>query len=132
MAHCARGVRVAKLEPGTADFSPDRTLFPGCHFNPSRRVSFRRGGGTHAMPALFALMTEAVFNHWNANGDAYPEKFLLTPAQHRSYVASRQSGIGGPNLGAHMGVPVEISSDTVGVVITAGGLAISLKRQDGT
>jgi hypothetical protein len=34
------------------------------------------------MASLFLSMTEAVMNHWKANDNAYPKKFILTPEQH--------------------------------------------------
>jgi len=73
-------------------------------------------------------MTDAVINHWKAHGNAYPEKFTLNPAQHAVYAESRRKGIGGlkSNVHEHMGVPVEISENTPGVMIAADGSEVSL------
>ncbi|MDQ0610960.1 hypothetical protein QFZ83_005131 [Variovorax sp. W1I1] len=73
-------------------------------------------------------MTEGVINHWKAHGNAYPQKFILTPVQHAAYAESRRNGIGGPksDVRVHMGVPVEISENTPGVMIAADGSEVSL------
>lgn len=80
------------------------------------------------MASLYLPMTEAVINHWKANGNAYPRKFILSPAQHAVYAEFRRNGIGGPKADVHdhMGVPVEISENTPGVMIAADGSEVSL------
>jgi len=80
------------------------------------------------MATLYLTMTEAVINHWKANNNAYPKKFILTPDQHRGYVESRRAGIGGAkaNVADHMGVPVEVADNTPGVMIAADGSELSL------
>ena len=80
------------------------------------------------MARLYLLMTEGVINHWKANNNAYPQKFILTPEQHAGYAESRRTGIGGPksDVHEHMGVPVEISENTPGVMIAADGSKVSL------
>lgn len=81
------------------------------------------------MATLFLPMTDALLKHWRANGNAYPQKFILTPAQHREYVETRRTGIGGPTVdgSVHMGVPIEISEGTPGVMVNADGTEVSLQ-----
>ena len=85
-------------------------------------------GYDQVMATLYLPMTEAVINHWKANNNAYPQKFILSPAQHKAYIESRRAGIGGPDAdgSVHSGVPVEISEDTPGVLIAIDGTEISL------
>ncbi|BEP34368.1 hypothetical protein GmRootV59_13420 [Variovorax sp. V59] len=80
------------------------------------------------MATLFLPMTDALIKHWRANGNAYPQKFILTPAQHREYAETRRTGLGGPNsdCSVHMGVPIEISEGTPGVMVSADGTELSL------
>ncbi|MNR12427.1 hypothetical protein D3C85_1287810 [compost metagenome] len=80
------------------------------------------------MKSLYLPMTEKLIAHWRANGNAYPQKFILTPEQHTVYVETRKNGIGGPNIDGfeHMGVRVEVSDSTPGVMIAADGTEVSL------
>ncbi|HWT21684.1 MAG TPA: hypothetical protein VN280_22510 [Variovorax sp.] len=80
------------------------------------------------MATLFLPMTDALIKHWRANGNTYPQKFILTPVQHKVYVETRRMGIGGPNIdgSVHMGVPIEISEGTPGVMVAADGTEVSL------
>lgn len=81
------------------------------------------------MASLFLSMTEAVMNHWKANDNVYPKKFILTPEQHEGYVESRRAGIGGAkaNISEHMGVPVEVAEGTPGVMVAADGTEVTLQ-----
>jgi hypothetical protein len=81
------------------------------------------------MARLYLSMTEGVINHWKANNNAYPQKFILTPAQHKEYAETRRTGIGGPktDCSVHMGVPIEISEGTPGVMVAADGAEVSLQ-----
>ena len=83
------------------------------------------------MVNLFLPMTEAVIAHWKANDNAYPKKFILTPEQHKGYVDARRAGIGGPkaNVAEHMGVPVEVSDSTPGVMVASDGSEVTLQQQ---
>lgn len=80
------------------------------------------------MATLYLSMTDALIRHWKAHDNAYPQKFILTPAQHHEYVESRRKGIGGHNVdgGIHMGVPVEVTEGTPGVMVAADGAEVSL------
>lgn len=80
------------------------------------------------MASLFLPMTNAVINHWKAHSNAYPQKFILNPDQHKAYVESRRAGIGGAkaNVAEHMGVPVEVAGNTPGVMVAADGTEVSL------
>jgi hypothetical protein len=80
------------------------------------------------MQSLYLPMTEKLIAHWRANGNAYPQKFILTPEQHTVYVETRKKGIGGPNIDGfeHMGVRIEVSDSTPGVMIAADGTEVSL------
>jgi len=81
------------------------------------------------MANLYLSMTDALIKHWKANGNAYPKKFILTPAQHKEYVESRLKGIGGHNVDGsiHMDVPVEIAEGTPGVMVAADGTEVPLQ-----
>lgn len=81
------------------------------------------------MANLYLSMTDALIKHWKANGNAYPRKFILTPAQHKEYVESRRLGIGAHNVDSsvHMDVPVEIAEGTPGVMVAADGTEVSLQ-----
>lgn len=83
------------------------------------------------MVNLFLPMTEAVIAHWKANNNAYPKKFILTPHQHHAYAESRRAGIGGAktNIAEHMGVPVEVSDSTPGVMVASDGSEVTLQQQ---
>ena len=75
------------------------------------------------------LMTDALIEHQRANGNANPQKFILTPAQHKEYVESRRTDICGSNVNCavDMDVPVEIAEGTPGVMINADGTEVSLQ-----
>lgn len=83
------------------------------------------------MVNLFLPMTKAVIAHWKANDNAYPKKFILTPEQHSGYVDARRAGIGGPkaNVAEHMGVPIEVSDSTPGVMVALDGSEVTLQQQ---
>ncbi|MDQ0016436.1 hypothetical protein J2W23_004839 [Variovorax boronicumulans] len=75
------------------------------------------------MASLYLSMTEGVINHWKANNNAYPQKFILTPAQHAGYAETRREGIAGTNTNVHehMGVRVEVAESASGVMVAADG-----------
>lgn len=86
------------------------------------------------MSTLYLDMTAKLTEHWKANSNSYPQKFVLTPTQGDEYVKclswmtderSRVSTI--PEK--HMGVSIEISESTPGVMIAADGAEIPLLAQ---
>ena len=80
------------------------------------------------MASLYLPMTDALIKHWRANGNTYPQKFILTQAQHKEYVETGRAGISGPNFdgSVHMGVKIEVAEGTPGVMINADGTEVSL------
>lgn len=89
----------------------------------------RRLANICSMASLYLSMTEAVINHWKANCNAYPQKFVLSPAQYEGYARTRRNGIGGAkaNINEHMGIPVEVAEGTPGVMVAADGSEVSLR-----
>jgi hypothetical protein len=84
----------------------------------------------HCMTTLYLTMTEKLTSHWRANNNAYPQKFVLAPAQRTEYDESRRmcgapaESIGEPR---HMGVLIEISHNTPGVMVAADGTEVALQ-----
>ena len=82
------------------------------------------------MATLYLSMADAVIKHWRANSNAYPKKFILTPAQHQEFVNSRRMGkeagvvIDGTSF---MGVSIEQSETTPGVLVAIDDAEISLQ-----
>jgi hypothetical protein len=83
------------------------------------------------MATLYLTMTEKLSAHWRANNNAYPQKFVLTPAQRAEYDESRRlchappESIGEPK---HMGVLIEIDENTPGVMVAADGTEVALQQ----
>lgn len=83
------------------------------------------------MSTLYLNMTEKLSAHWRANGNAYPQKFVLSPALRDEYV--RCLGLLADNKGKapampakHMGVPIEVSDASPGVMVAADGSEVAL------
>lgn len=82
------------------------------------------------MSFMYLKMAEALAMYWRKNKGVYPKKFVLTQVQFLDYDQSRRL-FGGPSGGSyhhtHMGVPIEISSSTPGVMVAADGTEIMLR-----
>ncbi|QRF63128.1 hypothetical protein INQ48_36640 (plasmid) [Variovorax paradoxus] len=79
------------------------------------------------MPSLYLSMTEKLSAHWKAHANAYPRKFLMTPAQHAEYMrVLKLCGSAKRDFLTHMGVPIEIVADTPGVMVAADGVEVTL------
>lgn len=79
------------------------------------------------MPSLYLSMTEKLSAHWKAHANAYPQKFLMTRAQHAEYVrVLKLCGSNKSDFFTHMGVPIEIAEDTPGLMVAADGVEVSL------
>jgi hypothetical protein len=78
---------------------------------------------------LYMTMSEMFSDHLGKTG-AYPEKFILSTLLHRQYlrdwVLMRQIVTTRIDPTNHMGVPIEISEGTPGVMIAADGTKVSL------
>ncbi|QNK67822.1 hypothetical protein [Variovorax sp. PAMC26660] len=80
------------------------------------------------MATLYLSMTEKLSAHWKANNNAYPQKFVLTPAQRHEYDEScRMCGADPKTIGdpQHMGVLIEIAENTPGVMVAADGTEVT-------
>jgi len=72
-------------------------------------------------------MTEKLSAHWKAHGNAYPRKFVVTPAQHDEYVRNLKiCNSPQTNFMVHLGVPIEVDAGTPGVMIALDGKEIPL------
>ena len=81
------------------------------------------------MASLYLSMTAKLSEHWRTNDNVYPQKFILTPAQRAEYDDSRRMCSAPPDTidnPKHMGVPIQISDTTPGVMVAANGTEVSL------
>lgn len=90
---------------------------------------------------LYLLIQQALAAHWKTHDNRYPQKVVLTPAQHqalndlRQVVATGKSGAKGatPMPGEKfMGVPIEHAPATPGVMIAVDGMEIPLQAPPAT
>jgi hypothetical protein len=83
------------------------------------------------MTTLYLTMTAKLSAHWREHGNAYPQKFVLTPTQLEEYgnCLKLSSVPGAQDLGVekHMGVPIEVSESTPGVMVAADGSEVALQ-----
>ncbi|MDN6886590.1 hypothetical protein QMO14_23650 [Variovorax sp. CAN2819] len=83
------------------------------------------------MTTLYLQMTEKLSAHWRENNNAYPRKFVLSPALRDEYL--RNLGLvtipGERDMSAtkHMGVPIEIDEASPGVMVAADGSEVALQ-----
>ncbi|MDN6885264.1 hypothetical protein QMO14_16790 [Variovorax sp. CAN2819] len=84
------------------------------------------------MTTLYLQMTEKLTAHWKANENAYPKKFVLSPALRDEYLRclswmtdlqARADTI--PRK--HMGVPIEIDEASPGVMVASDGTEVALQ-----
>jgi len=84
------------------------------------------------MATLYLTMTEKLISHWRANNNAYPQKFVLSPALRDEYLqclrtmtTNRAKTITAPDR--HMGVLIEVAENTPGVMVAADGTEVALQ-----
>ncbi|SOD27682.1 hypothetical protein SAMN05518800_3247 [Variovorax sp. YR752] len=84
------------------------------------------------MATLYLTMTEKLSAHWRANNNAYPQKFVLSPALRDQYLHSMS--LVTSNHGRtitmpekHMGVRIEIDEHSPGVMVAADGTEVALQ-----
>lgn len=86
---------------------------------------------------LYFQLITALTTHWKAHGGKYPQRVLLTPAQHQGlcdyrYMAStgQPDAKKGPRAHAgekFMGMLIEHDELTIGVVVDVDGVEIPLQ-----
>jgi len=83
------------------------------------------------MTTLYLQMTDKLSAHWRAHNNAYPRKFVLSPAQREEYVRCLQlitiPGERDMSATKHMGVPIEINEASPGVIVAVDGTEIPLQ-----
>lgn len=84
------------------------------------------------MATLYLAMTEKLTSHWRANNNAYPQKFMLSPAQRDEYLQclrtmTTNQGKAITAAERHMGVLIEVAENTPGVMVAADGVEVALR-----
>ena len=83
------------------------------------------------MTTLYLQMTDKLSAHWRAHNNAYPKKFVLSPALRDEYLRCLQliTIPGGRDMSVtkHMGVPIEIDEASPGVMVAADGTEVALQ-----
>ncbi|MBB4220375.1 hypothetical protein [Variovorax guangxiensis] len=83
------------------------------------------------MTTLYLQMTEKLSEHWRANDNAYPQKFVLSPALRAEYVHCLElmtiPGERDMSATKHMGVRIEIDEASPGVMVAADGAEVALR-----
>ncbi|UIS65506.1 DNA helicase [Acidovorax phage AP1] len=85
------------------------------------------------MPHLYENLVQAVQAHWKAHANAYPQKFVLSPAQHATLDKDRKAirrAVTGQQLRdgePFMGVPLQVSTDSAGEMVAIDGTVSSLE-----
>jgi len=83
------------------------------------------------MQNIYERLSRAIAAHWKANESKYPQKIVLTPAQHEELIGLRRLGRMALNDdsaipgNAFLGVPLEQDPSTPGVLIAHDGAEIS-------
>lgn len=102
------------------------TRFGGFSFARSARRDNAR------MTTLYLQMTEKLSAHWRANNNAYPQKFVLSPALRDTYLGDLR--LLNNNVGKtvtmpakHMGVTIEVDEASPGVMVAADGTEVALQ-----
>ncbi|RIX83169.1 hypothetical protein [Acidovorax cavernicola] len=83
------------------------------------------------MTTLYLQMTGKLIAHWKAYGNAYPQKFTLSPALRDEYLRclSWMTNNRGKTVtmpATHMGVRIEVAEGSPGVMVAADGTEVSL------
>lgn len=87
------------------------------------------------MAHIYETLVVALRGHWKAHAEAYPQKFILSPAQHRELtetVASVRKGIAvapAPDPKKFMGAKLEIQDGSLGVMVAVDGVETPLPVQ---
>jgi len=77
------------------------------------------------MTTLYLQITDQLSAHWRAHNNAYPRKFVLSPARKDEYVRCLNL-ITIPG-GRDMSVPIEIDEASPGVMVAVDGTEVALK-----
>ncbi|WP_445286518.1 hypothetical protein [Variovorax atrisoli] len=84
------------------------------------------------MTTLYLQMTDKLSAHWRAHSNAYPRKFVLSPALRDEYLKclswvtdARVRVTTIPEK--HMGVTIEIDEASPGVMVAADGTEVALQ-----
>ncbi|MFV0677881.1 hypothetical protein [Variovorax sp. tm] len=84
------------------------------------------------MTTLYLQMTDKLSAHWRAHNNAYPRKFVLSPALRDEYLKCL-SWVTDARVRVntipekHMGVPIEIDEASPGVMVAADGTEVALQ-----
>ena len=87
------------------------------------------------MAHIYETLVTALRGHWKDHAEAYPQKFILSPAQHRELtetVASVRKGIAvapAPDPMKFMGAKLEIQEGSPGVMLGIDGSETPLPSQ---
>jgi hypothetical protein len=87
------------------------------------------------MAHIYETLVAALRGHWKAHAEAYPQKFILSPAQHRELtetVASVRKGIAAAPADdpmKFMGARLEIQEGSPGLMVAVDGVETPLQAQ---
>lgn len=85
------------------------------------------------MSSIYDNVISAIKQHWQAHGNQYPRKIVLTSAQHRSLMDIRRIGrtalaaTGEIEVDRFMGTPLEIDDASAGIVVSLDGEQVALQ-----
>lgn len=84
------------------------------------------------MTTLYLQMGEKLSEHWKAHGNAYPQKFVLSPPLRDEYLKNlswlaENRGIAPPLPEKHMGVRIEVDEASPGVMVAIDGSEVPLQ-----
>lgn len=91
-------------------------------------------GDNAGMPHIYENLVQAVQAHWKAHANAYPQKFVLSPAQHAELDEARRAirravtGQQLPDGEPFLGVPLEVAPGSAGEMVAIDGTVSSLER----
>ncbi|MFD2298413.1 hypothetical protein QRO11_11965 [Paracidovorax citrulli] len=84
------------------------------------------------MPHLYEILVQAVQAHWKAHANAYPQKFILSPAQLSDLNDAREAirrAVTGQRLAdgePFLGVRLEVAPGSAGEMVAIDGTVSSL------
>jgi len=79
------------------------------------------------MPHIYEQLLTALKAHWKAHNNAYPQKFIISPADNATLKDARASinvAVTGKPLDDHttfMGVKIEVNDSSPGVMVAGDG-----------
>lgn len=79
------------------------------------------------MSNIYEIAVAAIRDHWKKHDNQYPQKLVMSSAQHQSLMGQRklgQIGIGTANelpTDSFMGTPIEIDDSAPGTVVAVDG-----------